>query len=263
MHPDTQKGNQINKSYSNNEKEQIKDFLRTHGTKSETESITRFCRLALPAKNKLHFCHITTKPSLEIIKNERRLNRNITCEVLPHHLLLSEDELFKWKGWAKTLPPLRPQTEAVELWKGLRNGSIDIIASDHAPHSLAEKSKSFSEASSGIPGVETLVPLMITEVLRGHLSLDRFVMLTSERPAQIFNLGKNGKIEEGYIANLTVINTQITKRIDPDGFYSKAKLSPFKGWKVDAIPSMTIVNGQIAMQDGEILESAKFGKIVP
>ena len=264
IHPDTPKTNQIKNSQSTNEKEQIRDFLKDHDSKSEANSIKRFCKLALLGKNKIHFCHITTKQSLEIIiKNQRLLNRKITCEVLPHHLLLSEDDLFKWKSWAKTLPPLRSQTEVKGLWEGLRNGDIDILASDHAPHSLAEKSTSFSEAPSGIPGVETLVPLMMTEVLRNRLSLDQFIMLTSERPAQIFNLGKNGKIEEGYAANLTVINTRIRKKIDPDDFYSKSKLTPFKRWEVRAIPSMTIVNGQIVMHDGEIMESARVGKIVP
>jgi len=88
-------------------------------------------------------------------------------------------------------------------------------------------------------------------------------MLTAERPAQIFNLGNTGKIEEGYIANLTIINTKIRKKINPDDFYSKAKFSPFKGYEIRAIPSMTIVNGQIVMQDEQIQESAKVGKIVP
>ncbi|MFX1518486.1 MAG: dihydroorotase family protein [Promethearchaeota archaeon] len=262
IHPDIQKENKIKKSYSN-EKEQIIEFLRIHDVKSEVESIERFCKLALVSKNKLHFAHITTKQSLVLIKEEQRLNRNITCEALPHHLLLSEDDLFKWKSWAKTLPPLRSQTEMSGLYEGLRNGEIDILASDHAPHSLAEKSKSFVEAPSGIPGVETLVPLMMTEVLRGRLSLDRFVILTSERPAQIFNLGNTGKIEEGHIANLTIINTKIRKKINPEGFYSKAKFSPFKGYEIRAIPSMTIVNGQIVMQDGQIQESAQVGKTIP
>jgi dihydroorotase len=88
-------------------------------------------------------------------------------------------------------------------------------------------------------------------------------MLTSERPAQIFNLGKNGTIKEGQMANLTVIDTKIRKRINPDSFYSKAKFSPFKGWEIRAAPSMTIINGQIVMQNGDIIESAKVGKIVP
>ncbi len=263
IHPDTPKDNQTKKLHTIDEKEQIIDFLRTHDVKSEVQSIKRFCNLARVAKNKLHFCHVTTKQSLASIKEERRLNHNITCEVLPHHLLLSQDDLFKWKSWAKILPPLRSQTEVNGLWEGLRNGDIDILASDHAPHSLAEKSTSFSKAPSGIPGVETLIPLMMTEVLRDRLSLNQFIMLTSERAAQIFNLGKNGKIEEGYTANLTIINTRIRKKIDPDDFYSKSKLTPFKRWEVRAIPSMTIVNGQIVMQDGEIMESTRVGKIVP
>ncbi len=263
IHPDTFKGDQNQKPRLTDEKEQISDFLRTHDIQSEIESIKRFCKLSLVSKNKLHVCHITTKRSLETIKEERGLNPHITCEVLPHHLLLSEDDIFKWKSWGKMLPPLRSQTEVNGLWEGLRKGEIDILASDHAPHSLFEKSKSFSEAPSGIPGVETLVPLMMTEVLRDRLSLDRFVMLTSERPAQIFNLGNTGKIEEGYIANLTIINTKIRKKINPDDFYSKAKFSPFKGYEIRAIPSMTIVNGQIVMQDEQIQESAKVGKIVP
>jgi dihydroorotase (multifunctional complex type) len=263
IHPDTFKGDQKPKSSLINEKEQISGFLSTHDKQSEIESIKRFCRLSLEAKNKLHVCHITTKDSFETINKERKLNPDITCEVLPHHLLLSEEDIFKWKSWAKTLPPLRSKTDVNGLWEGVKNGIIDIVASDHAPHSLVEKSKPFSEAPSGIPGVETLVPLMMTEVLYDHLSLDRFVMLTSERPAQIFNLGNTGRIEVGYIGNLTIINTKIRKKINPDDFYSKAKFSPFKGYEIRAIPSMTIVNGQIVMKDEQIQESAKVGKIVP
>jgi dihydroorotase len=151
----------------------------------------------------------------------------------------------------------------VALWNGIKNGCIDILASDHAPHALEEKkSKTIWNVKVGIPGLETTLPLLLTEVKRGRLLLADVVRLMSERPAEIFKLKGRGRLKEGNSADLTVVDLKREYRVDASRFQSKAKYSPFDGRPVVGRPVKTFVNGQLVMDEGEIITQPRSGKMV-
>ncbi|MFX0096409.1 MAG: dihydroorotase family protein [Candidatus Hodarchaeota archaeon] len=240
----------------------IQEFLTAHKDGLEKSAILRFIRINNEIGTKLHICHMSSQGSLLALRTTKSQNPRITCEVTPHHLLLTKKAISRWKAFAKMLPPLRTKSDVESLWAEVVNdGLVDIVASDHAPHAIEEKSD-FTSAPSGIPGLETTVPLLLTQVLAGRLSMKRFVELTSENPARIFNLGKKGRIAEGYDADLTLIDTKSETCIDAEMFFSKAKFSPFSGWKVHAIPMTTIVGGRIVMRDREIISLPGSGKVI-
>lgn len=242
---------------------EIQEFLASHQDELEKSAILRFIRVNNDINTKLHMCHISSQRSLLAIKAAKNTNSRITCEVTPHHLFLTKEALSRWRAFAKMLPPLRTRSDTEFLWANLiNNGVIDIIASDHAPHNIEEK-RDFATAPPGIPGLETTVPLLLTQVLEKRLTMRRFVELTSENPARIFNLGKKGRIAKGYDADLTLIDTKSELCIDSNMFFSKAKFSPFSGWKIHAIPTTTIVGGRIVMRDREIVASPGSGNIIP
>lgn len=242
---------------------EIQEFLASHQDELEKSAILRFIRVNNDINTKLHMCHISSQRSLLAIKAAKNTNSRITCEVTPHHLFLTKEALSRWRAFAKMLPPLRTRSDTEFLWADLiNNGVIDIIASDHAPHNIEEK-RDFTTAPPGIPGLETTVPLLLTQVLEKRLTMRRFVELTSENPTKIFNLGKKGRIAKGYDADLALIDMKSELRIDSNMFFSKAKFSPFSGWKIHAIPTTTIVGGRIVMRDREIVASPGSGNIIP
>ena len=161
------------------------------------------------------------------------------------------------------MPPLRSESHIEALWKGIANGWIDVIGSDHAPHALKEKSaSSIWDVKVGVPGLETTLPLMLTMVRKNRLSLDRVVQLLSEKPAEIFNLKDRGSLEQGKKADLTVIDFNRKFKIDALKFHSKAKYSPFDGWEVQGRPVKTFVNGLLIMDEQEIVAKAGSGEII-
>ncbi len=237
-------------------------FLKTYTPEGERIAIDRCLKIAEKTKARLHICHISTSSALTAIQIAKKRNLNVTCEVTPHHLFLKIDDFKQWKSYAKTLPPLRTQQDLEALWKGLKEGVIDIIATDHAPHTIEEKEKDFLEAPPGIPGFEVMLPLMLTMVKHGKISLDTLISLTSYNPAKIFGLKNKGKISEGSDADLVLVDMKSQDIIKPELFCSKAKYSPFAGWKVEAKIVATIVNGMLVMEDGEILAPTGSGKIL-
>lgn len=241
---------------------EVQEFLASHGDEQEKSAILRFIRINNEINTKLHVCHVSSRHSLLAIQAAKNTNSKITCEVTPHHLFLTKKALSRWKAFAKMLPPLRTVSDTEHLWANLiNNGVIDIVASDHAPHNIEEK-RDFTAAPPGIPGLETTVPLLLTQVLENRLTMRRFIELTSENPARIFSLGKKGRIAKGYDADLTLIDTKSDLRIDAKMFFSKAKFSPFSGWKIHAIPATTIVGGRIVMRDREIVAPPGSGNII-
>ena len=146
--------------------------------------------------------------------------------------------------------------------RGLVNGNVDAIASDHAPHTNQEKGKDFADAPSGVPGLETMLPLLLTEVAKGTLSLRRVIQAMCENPPKLFGLKSRGKIVEGYHADLTLVDLEKEKTIDPHNFFTKAKYTPFEGRKVKGVPVMTIVNGIPVVQDCELIGKPGDGRIV-
>lgn len=263
VHPDDKKTIKKGLSLLKNENLPPLDmFLKTHTPEGEKIAVERCLRIIEKTGTRLHVCHVSTSGALRIIKNAKKKSLKVTCEVTPHHLFLKTSDFKHWGAYVKTLPPLRKQQDIETLWGGLRGGVIDIIVTDHAPHSLEEKEKGFLEAPPGIPGFETMLPLMLTMVKRGKIRLNTLVSLTSHNPAKIFQIKNKGAVAEGFDADLILVDMKKEYRIKPESFLSKAKYSPFAGWKVDAKVVATIVNGVTVMKDDEILVPPGSGKII-
>jgi len=238
-------------------------YLEVHSTETEVRGIVRAIRLARRSNARIHICHVSTSEGLRIITNEKFHGLPISCEATPHHLLLSEKDLRRIGNIALVNPPLRPLSNVLYLRWALENGLIDIVASDHAPHAFKEKdASSVWDVSAGISGVETMLPLMLTMVNKGQISLSTLVKVLSENPSRIFGFRDRGRIKEGFYADLVVVDLKREWTIDSTEFYSKAKFSPFDGWRVKGKPMKTFVNGVLVADEGEIVAKPGSGKIV-
>ncbi|MFX1462960.1 MAG: amidohydrolase family protein, partial [Promethearchaeota archaeon] len=178
----------------------------------------------------IHFCHISCTESLLIIQKVLTKDKNlkITFEVTPHHLILSNKILISNTNFGKVLPPLRNEDHPKFLFNELKKGTIKLIGTDHAPHTIEEKFFKFDKAPSGFPGFETYPLVLLHKVFNFEFSLESFVRIASENPAKIFNLNKKGLIKEGYDADLLIVDKGPIYNIDPQNFKSKAKFSPFE-----------------------------------
>jgi dihydroorotase (multifunctional complex type) len=241
----------------------IDAYLEAHSESVEVQAIKRVLGVAKRTSAQVHFCHVSTEKGLKTICKEKGPEASITCETTPHNLCLSADDLRRIGTSAVTMPPVREKNHMIALWNGIKNGCIDILASDHAPHVLEEKrAESIWNVKVGIPGLETTLPLLLTEVKRGRLSLADVVRLMSEKPAEIFKLKGRGRLKEGNAADLTVVDLKRKHKIDSSKFQSKAKYSPFDGWQVEGKPVKTFVKGQLVMEEGEIVSPPGSGRIV-
>ncbi|WP_132766630.1 dihydroorotase [Tepidibacillus fermentans] len=198
-----------------------------------------------------HVCHVSSKRSVELIREAKARGVNVTVEVTPHHLVLTEDDLKEPYSQFKMNPPLRTEEDRQALIKGLKDGTIDMIATDHAPHTEQEKGKGLLEAPFGIVGLEIAFPLLFTNLVKHHLiSLEQLIDSLTIKPASLLGLTL-GKIEKGSIADITVIDLEKIQSVDPTQFVSKGKNTPFFGWKLQGWPVMTIVNGKIVWEEKE------------
>jgi dihydroorotase len=233
------------------------EFARKHGLKglsSECEAIHvgRDILLAEATGVHYHVCHISTKASVRLVRDGKRAGISVTAEVSPHHLLLCEDDIPGLDPNYKMNPPLRTKEDREALIEGLLDGTIDIIATDHAPHTAEEKAKGMVLAPLGIVGLETAFPLLYTHfVKKGLLSLYQLVQLITSKPADLFGLPK-GRLQEGAIADITIVDLEKEAEINPKDFASKGQNTPFAGWQVAGWPVATIVDGQVVWceQDG-------------
>src|SRR5262249_18490833 len=191
-----------------------------------------------------------------------------SVEVTPQHLTLEANGAYQALGSkAQMNPPLRNATHQEGLWWGLTQGVVDVLGSDHAPHTLDEKAKSYPATPSGMPGVQTLVPVMLDHVNSGRLSLAHFVDLTSAGPQLIFEIAGKRRIAVGYDADLTVVDLKAERVIENDWVGSKVGWTPFAGRKVKGWPVGTVVRGKIAMWEAELSKAAgeavRFGEALP
>jgi len=250
------------KELKSSDRNDIEAFLEAHSDKVEEKAVKRLLNIAKRTGAHLHFCHISTDKGLSAIVAEKNSGVPITCEVTPHHLLLTTNDLKKLGSLALTTPPIREKHHSEALWKGVLNGWVDTLGSDHAPHTLEEKkAKNIWDVKVGIPGLETMLPLMLTMVKNRKLSITDLVRLLAEKPAEVFKLKGKGYIENGCDADLVDVDLKRKFKIDSSKFHSKAKYSPFDGWSAEGKPAKTFVNGRLIMDEDEIVAEAGSGKI--
>lgn len=226
-------------------------ILGLPGIPEEAEDVivSRDIILAKETDVKLHICHVSTKGSVDLIKKGKDKGVKVTAEVCPHHFTLTEEAVDGKDANTKMNPPLRTAEDVKAMKDGLKDGTIDMIATDHAPHHTNEKNLAYQEAANGIVGLETAVPLTITELVnQGYLTSTQFVEKLSYNPAKMLGIDK-GNIDVGKIADITIIDPTKEYVIDINDFESKSKNSPFHGRKVTGKVKYTIVNGIIKYED--------------
>ncbi|MCG3090168.1 dihydroorotase [Sporosarcina cyprini] len=218
---------------------------------AESVHIARDILLAEAAGAHYHVCHVSTKESVRVIRDAKKAGVRVTAEVTPHHLLLCEDDIPGDDADWKMNPPLRSSEDRDALIEGLLDGTIDFIATDHAPHTAEEKAAGFAKAPFGITGFETAFPLLYTHfVKKGEWTLKQLVDWMTVKPARVFGL-PYGTIEVGAKADLVLLDLNKEQTIDRSTFISKGKNTPFDGWTCFGWPATTIFEGKIVWKDGE------------
>jgi len=233
----------------------------------EEQSISKALIVAKVLGTRIHIAHLTTREGVRLIDLAKKAEQKISAETCPQYLLMTAEEMRHKGPYAKTNPPLRSADDVDELWKALRNGTIDILASDHAPHTKADKDLGFAniwEASSGMPGVETMLSLMLTKVNKGKLSLEVLARAMSESVSRIFGLyPRKGTIQVGSDADLSLIDLREKKTIRADDLHTKARdVTVYDGWKIKGAPIATIVRGRLVMWKGQILSPPGSGQFI-
>jgi len=221
-------------------------------------STERLIRIARKFQKRIHILHISTAEELPLLAAARDL---VSVEATPHHLTLSADDYAHLGTKLQMNPPVREARHRAALWHAVSSGLVDVLGSDHAPHTLEEKAKPYPQSPSGMTGVQTLVPIMLNHVNEGRLTLERFVDLTSHGPQRIFGIKNKGRIAEGYDADLTIVDMKRQETITNKWIESRCGWTPYDGVKVTGWPVGTFVRGNRAMWQGEIASKA-FGEPV-
>jgi dihydroorotase len=211
----------------------------------------RLIGLARQAGRRVHVLHVTTADEIRFLRDHRDI---ATVETTPQHLTLAAPDCYRRLGTlAQMNPPIRDETHRAGLWAGVTGGIVDMIGSDHAPHTLDEKAKTYPDTPSGMTGVQTLVPILLDHVAAGRLTLSRFVDLTSAGPARAFSIAGKGRLALGFDADLTLVDLKARHLIENRWIESRCGWTPFDGVTVTGWPKATLVRGRIAMWEDEIL----------
>jgi len=214
-------------------------------------STRRLLRLARKTGKRIHVLHVTTAEEMEMLAAAKDI---ATCEVTPQHLtLVGPDDYIRLKAYAQMNPPIREEKHRAALWVAVNQGIPDVLGSDHAPHTIEEKSRPYPASPSGMPGVQTLVPVMLTHVVNGKMTLERFIELTSAGPQRVFGIAGKGRIAQGYDADFTVVDMKAKKTITKEWSASRCGWTPFEGMEAKAWPVATFVRGTMVMCDAQIV----------
>jgi dihydroorotase len=216
----------------------------------------------LTMTERAHICHLSTFEGLDLVRAAKKKGKKVSCEVTPHHLLFTKRDWRRQGTFLKMNPPLRDFRDKDALWEGLRKGDVDVVASDHAPHLPEEKKDEIWDAPPGVPGVETMLPLMLVAVRSNLLSLDRTVDALSQRPAEIFGLASKGRIAGGMDADLAIIDPRAACDIRADRLHSGAEWTPYEGRRA-LFPAITMIRGEVVFADGELFAKPGFGRNLP
>jgi dihydroorotase len=219
----------------------------------------RLLKLARHTGRRVHVLHVTTAEEMALLAEHRDI---ATVEATPQHLTLAAPDAYDRLGtYAQMNPPIRDERHRAALWQAVTDGVVDVIGSDHAPHTIEEKAKAYPDSPSGMPGVQTLLPLLLDHMAAGRLTLARLIDLTSAGAQRVFGLAAKGRITLGYDADFTVVDLKRRQRIEESWLASKCGWSPFTGMSVTGWPVMTIVRGHVVMRDGA-LQGAAIGEPV-
>ncbi|MDV6329771.1 dihydroorotase [Asticcacaulis sp. 201] len=225
------------------------DFVRD--AQSAIQSTERLVRLAREAGKRIHVLHVTTREEIEFLVGHKDI---ATVEITPQHLTLEAPEAYeRLKGLAQMNPPIRDRYHVEGLWHGITGGIADVLGSDHAPHTLEEKAKPYPASPSGMPGVQTLLPVMLTHVANGRLSLERLVDLTSAGAQRVFGVAGKGRMAEGYDGDVTLVDLNHKRVLRHADMRTRSGWTPFDGMEVTGWPKATIIRGKVVMRDDEIV----------
>jgi dihydroorotase len=218
---------------------------------SAIQSTERLVRIAKALGKRIHVLHVTTKEEIAYLAAHKDV---ASVEVTPQHLTLAGPEAYeRLKGFAQMNPPIRDAEHRAGIWAGVSNGVADVLGSDHAPHTREEKARPYPASPSGMPGVQTLLPVMLTHVAEGRLTLERLVDLTSHGANRIFDLADKGRLAVGYDADLTVVDLKARRTLTHDQMATRAGWTPFDGMEAKGWPIATIIRGRVVMRDDEIV----------
>ena len=224
-------------------------------TECAISSTRRVVKIAERYNKKIHVLHVTTKEEVDFLAMNKK---NVTFEITPQHLTLYAPDCYEKLGtYAQMNPPIRTKEHYNRLWVAITNNIVDVLGSDHAPHSKENKNKEYPNSPSGMPGVQTIFPVMIDHVNNGKLSLEQLIKLMCENPCRIFGIKNKGYIKEGFDADLTIVDMNKEQVIKDEMIASKCGWTPFNNYKVKGFPVGTIVNGNLVMSEGKIISKAK------
>jgi D-hydantoinase len=242
-------------------------FADARPNEAEAQAVAKALILSRRVNGRLHVCHLSTREGLESIRAARARGMRVTTEVCPHHLFLTRDSFSELGPLVITTPPLRTKQDAYALWNGLKDGTIDLIVSDHCAFKKKEKDVGLQDVwktPPGVPGLETLALLMLGKgVSEGKVSLEKFVKASSENPAKIFGLyPKKGALQKGADADMLIVDLHKQHKITVEDMKCVADYTPFEGWIVNAKHVMTIVRGRIVAEEGQVMGKLGYGKFV-
>jgi dihydroorotase len=215
------------------------------------QSTHRLVGIAKRLGKRIHVLHITTAEEIDFLSHNKDV---ASVELTPQHLTLTGPEAYeRLKGFAQMNPPIRDESHQAGLWRGISMGVADVLGSDHAPHTREEKARPYPASPSGMPGVQTLVPVMLTHVANGRLTLERFVDLTSHGQNRVFGMANKGRLAEGFDADLTIVDLKARRTIRHEDMETRSGWTPFDGFEATGWPMATIIRGKVVMRDDEIV----------
>jgi len=221
---------------------------------TSTIKVAKFAKLL---NKRIHVLHVSTKDEIDFLRDYKDI---VSVETTPNHLSLFAPDCYDEKGtFVQMNPPVREKQHMEGIWKGVLDGTVDVIGSDHAPHTKEQKMQAYPASPSGMPGVQTIFLLMLKHFREGKIKLEKVISLLSENPCKLFGIKQRGYIKEGYFADLTIMNMNKEFTITNDWIASNCKWTPYDGWKVKATLHGTIVNGNVCVWDEQLVEE-KFGK---
>ena len=235
-----------------NQATSVHDHLKWRSVEVALTSTKKIISLARATERKIHILHISTQEEMEFLAEQKDI---CTVEVTPQHLTLKAPQCYdEWGTYAQMNPPIREERHRKALWKGIEQGTVDVIGSDHAPHTRKEKEVGYPGSPSGLPGVQTTLPLMLNHRAKGRITLEKIVELLCEKPSKLYSLSTKGAIEVGFDADLVLLDLTKKVTLTHSMMATRSGYTPFHGKTVQGFPTHTIVSGKVIVEDQKIID---------